>query len=308
MSLLSSLQALSQVLTQVLAPIILMVAAGYALRRRLDIDVRSLSRVVFYILAPCLVYTSVVSQHPDMDSAWRSVAFAGLHMAGMGALAYILARKWRYDRKLTGAFILCAILLNNGNYGLPLNLFAFGPEGFNYALILFMFNSLAGTTLSIYLLARGQDGGRTALRRTLATPIVWAMALAFLSRFTGLAPTGSLFDMIELAGRSAIPVFLVLLGMSLAQVDFSLNLRPVLHLTSLRMLIGPILAILFSRLVGLNGVAHSVAIMQGSMPTAVNAIVISNEFESSPDFVAGSVFATTLASLLTLPALLLWLQ
>ncbi|HEY52931.1 MAG TPA: AEC family transporter [Caldilineae bacterium] len=301
------LPSLGQVLLQVLAPIALMVAAGFLLRKRLVVDVRSISRIVFYTLAPCLVYTSILTLDFDLDTAWRSLAFAGLHMATMGVLAFLLARRWRYGSGLGSAFILCAILLNNGNYGLPLNLFAFGPEGFGYALILFMFNSLVGSTISIYLLARGHDGGRLALQRTLATPIIWAMALGFLSRFSGVAPTGSLFDMIELAGRSAIPVFLIVLGMALAQVNFRTNLRSVSRLTTLRMLGGPAFAILLARLVGLTGVAYSAAIMQGSMPTAVNAIVLSNEFETTPDFVAGSVFATTIASIITLPALLLWL-
>lgn len=299
--------SLGQVLIQVLAPIAMMVAAGFLLRKRLAVDVRSISRIVFYILAPCLVYTSIITSEFDPDSSWRSLAFAALYMAAMGVLAYILARQWKYGRGLGSAFILCTILLNNGNYGLPLNLFAFGPEGFNYALILFMFNSLVGSTISIYLLARGQNSGFLALRRTLATPIVWAMALGFVSRFSGVAPSGSMFEMIELAGRSAIPIFLIVLGMSLAQVNLRTNLQPVTRLTALRMLGGPVLAIILARLMGLTGIAHSVAVMQGSMPTAVNAIVLSNEFETTPDFVAGSVFATTVASIVTLPALLLWL-
>ena len=302
------LPSLGQVLIQVLAPIGIMVAAGFLLRKRLTVGTRSISRIVFYILAPCLVYTSIITLEFDLDASWRSLAFASLHMAAMGALAFLLARRWRNDGSgLGSAFVLCTILLNNGNYGLPLNLFAFGPEGFSYALILFIFNSLVGTTISIYLLARGHNGGRLALRRTLATPIVWAMALGFLSRFSGVAPTGSLLDMIEITGRSAIPVFLIVLGMSLAQVNFRTNLQSVSRLTALRMLGGPAVAILFARLVGLSGVARSVAVMQGSMPTAVNAIVLSNEFETTPDFVAGSVFATTIVSIITLPALLLWL-
>ncbi len=301
------LASLSQVLIQVLAPIAMMVAAGFLLRKRLSVDVHSISRIVFYILAPCLVYSSIITSEFDPDSSWRSLAFAGLYMAIMGATAYMLARRWKYGRKLGSAFILCTILLNNGNYGLPLNLFAFGPEGFDYALILFMFNSLVGGTISIYLLARGQNGGLLALRRTLATPIVWAMALGFVSRFSGVAPTGSLFEMVQLAGRSAIPIFLIVLGMSLAQVNIRTNLQPVSRLTALRMLGGPVVAILLARLVGLSGIAHSVAIMQGSMPTAVNSIVLSTEFETTPDFVAGSVFTTTVASIVTLPALLLWL-
>lgn len=300
-------QELGQVMIQVLGPIGLMTAAGFVLRRNLVLDIRSVSRIVFYILAPCLVYTSVVSLEFDPATTWRSLGFAALHMATMAIAAWLLTRRWHYQGALSGAFVLVSILLNNGNYGLPLNLFAFGEQGFGYALVLFMFNSLVGATIGIYLLARGQDGGMMAVRRTLATPIVWAMIAAFASRLLGWMPSGSLYDMLELAGRAAIPVFLIVLGMSLTQTRAQLGRNPVTHATLLRMLGGPALAIAIGRLVGLSGVAYAVAVLQGSMPTAVNSIVISNEFEAAPDFVAGAVLFTTLSSILTLPVLLLWL-
>ncbi|RME84965.1 MAG: AEC family transporter [Caldilineae bacterium] len=302
------LSSLSHVLTQVLGPILLVAAAGYLLRRRLQVDVRSVSRVVFYILAPSLIYTSIVTLDFDAATAWRSLGYYAVYMLMMGLIAYGLTRLWGYNGALGSAFVMCAILLNNGNYGLPLNLFAFGPEGFGYALVFFMFNSLVGTTTSIYLLARGEDGARVALRRTLKTPVVWAIFLGLISRSTGLVPSGALMDMLQLVGRAAIPTFLIVLGMTLAQTDARTNLRPVTRLSALRMAGGPIVAIVLSGLFGLGGVVRSVAILQGSMSTAVNSIVISNEFEAAPDFVAGSVFSTTLLSIITLPALLLWLM
>ncbi len=300
-------QSLSHVLVEVLLPIALMALVGFLIRRRLQIDVRSVSRIVFYILAPCLIYTSIITLDIEIDTIWRTLAFAASFMVLMGSASYLLARRWHYSSSLGAAFVMCSIILNNGNYGLPLNLFAFGPDGFDYALILYLFNSLVGSTVSIYLLARGENGGRLALRRTLATPVVWAIILGFISRTTGIMPTGSLFDMLYMTGRSAIPVFLIILGMSLAQASAHVNIRPVSRLTALRMFGGPTLAIILARLVGLSGLAYTVAVLQGSMPTAVNAIVISNEFEATPDFVAGSVFITTLVSMLTLPTLLLWL-
>ncbi len=299
--------SLSQVFVQVLAPILMLVGVGYLLRRRLSIDVRSVSRVVFYIMAPSLIYTSLVHLEFDAGITRRSLIFAALDMGVMLTLAVLLARSWHYDGHLGNAFVVTTILLNNGNYGLPLNLFAFGEEGFSYALILFMFNSLVGTMLGVYLFARGEDGGKTALQRTLKTPVVWATVLGLLSRGTGIAPTGAIMDMLTQTGQAAIPVFLIVLGMSLAQSSQRAHLRPVGRLTALRMLGGPAVAVVLARLVGLTGIASAVAIMQGSMPTAVNSIVLSNEFEAAPDFVASAVFATTVASVITLPALLLWL-
>lgn len=298
---------LGRVMFEVLGPIALMTAAGYVLQRALALDIRSISRLVFYILAPCLVYTSVLNLEFDPATTSRSLLFAAVYMAAMTLLALTLARRWRYEGTLGSAFVLVIILLNNGNYGLPLNLFAFGEEGFGYALILFMFNSLIGATISIYLVARGQDGGLLALRRTLATPIIWAMLAAFTSRWLDWRPGGSFFDMLTMAGKAAIPVFLIVLGMSLTAIRVRVGRDPITYATLMRMLGGPAIAIALAWLVGLQHVAFAVAVLQGAMPTAVNSIVISNEFEAAPDFVAGVVFTTTLTSLITLPILLIWL-
>jgi len=305
---LDSLQSLGDILLQVLAPIILMTGAGFVLQRKLNIDPKSINRIVYFVLSPCLVYYSILTLKFDPATTGRSVLFAGSHMLLMGIIAWLLARRWRYQGGLASAFIITTILMNNPNYGLPLNLFAFGDTGFAYALVLFMFNAMIGGAISIYLAIRGQDNGLAALRRTVVQPIILAMILGIFSRFTHLAPTGSLLDMVEMAGNAAIPVFLLVLGMSLAQTDIHANLKPVLRLTGLRMLIGPLAGLLLAALTGLTGTAYSVAVMQASMPTAVNSIVITSEFDAAPDFTAGAVLMTTLASLITLPVLLFFLR
>ncbi len=304
----ASLQSLGDILLQVLAPIILMTGAGFLLQRKLDIDPRSINRIVYFVLSPCLVYYSILTLKFDPATTGRSLLFAGSHMLVMGVIAWLLARRWRYQGGLASAFIITTILMNNGNYGLPLNLFAFGDTGFAYALVLFMFNAMVGGAISIYLAIRGQDNGVAALRRTIVQPIILAMILGVFSRFTHIAPTGSLLNMVEMAGNAAIPVFLLVLGMSLAQTDIHANLKPVLRLTGLRMLIGPLAGLLLAALTGLTGTAYSVAVMQASMPTAVNSIVITSEFDAAPDFTAGAVLMTTLASLITLPVLLFFLR
>ena len=301
-------QELGAILLQVLGPIILLAGAGFVFRRRVDVSPRAISRVVYYILTPCLIYTSLLTFTFDPEITSRSLLFAAVQMIIVGGLAYLLTRRWGYSGGLASAFIISTILLNNGNYGLPLNLFAFGETGLAYALLLFMFNAVFAGAASIYLAISGQDDGLAAIKRTLRQPIIWAIVLVGVSRATHLVPTGSLMDMLQMTGQAAIPVFLIVLGMSLAQTDVRANLAPVLRLTTLRMVISPLIALAVASVVGLSGVAYSVAVMQASMPTAVNSIVITNEFETAPDFTAGVVLMTTLVSLVTLPILLFFLR
>ena len=83
-----------QVLVQVLGPIAMMVAIGYVLQDRLPMDTRSISRIVFYVLSPCLVYTTIISLQIDATTVWRMVAFAAINMILMALIAWLLTRRW----------------------------------------------------------------------------------------------------------------------------------------------------------------------------------------------------------------------
>lgn len=49
------------VLTQNILPIMLVASFGYLLRRRFNIHTTTLSTIVFYVLSPCLVFSSLAT-------------------------------------------------------------------------------------------------------------------------------------------------------------------------------------------------------------------------------------------------------
>jgi hypothetical protein len=51
---------------------------------------------------------------------------------------------------------------------------------------------------------------------------------------------------------------------------------------------------------GLQGLARSVAVVEASTPTAVNATLMAVEFDADADYITNVVFVTTLLSSLTL--------
>ena len=48
------------VFAQVLLPIVVVVASGYVLQRRLELDLHSVNRVSLYLLSPALIFSSLV--------------------------------------------------------------------------------------------------------------------------------------------------------------------------------------------------------------------------------------------------------
>ena len=60
-----------------------------------------------------------------------------------------------------------------------------------------------------------------------------------------------------------------------------------------------------ARMLGLEGTARGIVILQSSMPVAVFSYLFAVRYQRSPEEVAGTVVISTLLSFLSLP-LLLW--
>jgi len=71
-----------------------------------------------------------------------------------------VARILRLEKATHVSLILTTILANTGNYGLPVNLFAFGESGLVRAALVVTVSSMLRSSLGVYLAARGMSSGR----------------------------------------------------------------------------------------------------------------------------------------------------
>ena len=85
------------------------------------------------------------------------------------------------------------------------------------------------------------------------------------------------------------------------------KLRGVGLSVSLRLLAGPAVGLLLSLLFGLSGAAHQAAVIQSSMPAAVNTTILATEYKLDSSLVTAIVYLGTLLSPLTLTPLIVLL-
>jgi hypothetical protein len=223
----------------------------------------------------------------------------------LGALA---ARLLHLEGPTQAAFLSAILLMNAGNYGLTVNLFAFGEEGLSRATLYFTVSALVSSSLGVYLSARGRVSTRESLRRVAGVPMVYAAALGLVCNLGNFTVPEPLAKAVHVLGQASVPVMLAVLGAQLVQTFR--NRQPVLHLPALgvvtvtRLIIAPALAYALAWLVGLRGLTRDVTVLESAMPTAVITTILATEFDSDPPFAALCALVTTLASLLTLTILL----
>ena len=112
----------------------------------------------------------------------------------------------------------------------------------------------------------------------------------------------------SLAGQAAVPVMLILLGIQLAGVRLRVDLGRIGLAAGTKLVVAPLLGVLFAQLLGLTGIVRQALVLESAMPTAVMATVLTTEYEAAPEFTAGTVLVSTLASLVTVSIVLAFLR
>jgi hypothetical protein len=107
--------------------------------------------------------------------------------------------------------------------------------------------------------------------------------------------------------NATIPCMLVILGLQLSVARWTAQGKPLALAVGLRLLAGPLIALLLFPLFGLNQAAFQASILESAMPTAVLTTVLAAEFNTEPEFVTYSVFISTLLSPLTLTPIMYFL-
>jgi len=293
----------------VLLPIVVVVFVGYILKRFLPIDTRSLNRMSMYALSPALIFITIIKIQIPGTEVFRISLTSVAACLGSGLVAYLIARFRKTDAPSTAALLLTTMFMNSGNYGLPTAHFAFGQAGLDRALLYFIAQAIMAQTLTIAIAQAGNSDWKTGLTQILKMPPIYAVTSALLLRWFGVTldtpnVLGSVLHGIDLISQSTLPLLLMLLGMQLAQETVIEDVPLTSIAVGIRLLVSPAIAYGAALLLKLDPLATKVVVLQASMPTAVNMVLYSLEFNARPKFVAGTVVITTLLSVLTLTILL----
>jgi predicted permease len=296
------------VLINVIMPVFLVVLVSTLAQIRLGLDVRTLSRAAFYLFSPALVFDALTTSDISGGELGQITAVVLLMTAVMWLIGEGAARLMHLPAPTASAFLVCILIMNAGNYGISVNLFAFGEPGLARATIYFTLSAVLASSLGVFVSARGRASTGLALRRVIRVPLAYAALLGVICSLGNLVVPGPLAKAIHLLGQASVPLMLVVLGLRLAQVVQSrqrLYHLPALGVaTLLRLLVAPALAWVLAGAVGMSGLARDVTVLESAMPTAVMSTILATEFDSDPSFAALVVLVTTLLSLPTLTVLL----
>jgi predicted permease len=289
-------------------PIFLIAGLGFLLARKLKTDVKTLSSVVFYALAPCFVFRLLVGSEMTGTQVGGMVLLAIFVTGAMGLLGRIVAIPLRLSRPELSAFLIVVMFSNGGNYGLPVVLFAFGNEALAHGTVYFVTTSLLTNTVGVFLASAGHRTAGQAVMGIGRVPSIYGVAAALLVLASGIPVPLGLMRPIGLLSDAALPLMILVLGMQLERATLPERPSLVFVAAALSLIVAPLVALGLASLLGLPAAALQAGVVLAAMPTAVITTILALQFNLSSAFVTSSVFVSTLLSPLTLTPLIAYLK
>lgn len=282
----------------VVTPVFLIAGLGYAwAKRNLPFDNHTISTLVMFIGSPCLIYSSLVSNAPELDDLARMVGAALLSIIGAAVMGYLILKALGW--KIT-SFLPSLIQPNGGNMGLPICLLAFGETGLALGMAYFFMNSISQYTLGLAI-----SSGSFQIKSLIEQPVIWAVLITLLVLVFEINMPAWFNATADLLGGLTIPAMLLMLGTSLAGLQIT-SLGQTLTVSALRLGMGVLLGLGAIWVFDLSGPVAGVVLLQCAMPVAVFNYVFAERYNREPEKVAGVILASTLMSIVTLPLLVAW--
>jgi len=299
-----------QALVDVILPVFLVVAFGYAVVWRgwmNEATVDALMKFTQNFAIPCLLFLAIARLDLGAEFGWRLLtsfyagAIAGFG-AGLAGARYLFGRSWE-DAVAVG-FI--GLFSNSVLLGLPIAERAYGTHALapNYAIIALHspFCYIVGITAMEAVRARGTGIAATLWRSSkgvAANPLVIGIALGVLVNLSGLPLPGALWQALEMVARAALPAALFGLGGVLYQYRPEGDLRLIAYACAVSLVLHPAITWTLGTSLSLNEPQMRAAVVTAAMAPGVNAYIFANMYGRARRVAASSVLIGTVVCVLT---------
>jgi malonate transporter len=291
------------------APIALIILLGYLLNRFRVAGSEiwsAIEHVCFYILFPFLIVRTLSSANlADLPvTNFAIVLFGGA--SGMALLLLSIRPVMRHYGVSGPTFtsLFQGATRFHGFMALAVIGALFGQPGLALGALAISFlvptlNIMSITVLTVWGEGTHTPSVRNVLLRIAQNPLIWACLTGLTLNLTGIPFV--VFKAIEIIGDGGLGLAMLAVGAGL-QLGRVTEMKRLLTVGVLIRLVGmPLLMILLSWLVGLDGLPRTVAIIAGAVPTASTAYVMARKMGGDAELMANIVTLQVVVSAMTLP-------
>lgn len=293
---------LSMIFFQIVAPILILLFVGAILQKKFQFNLKALSHLVTYCFMPVAVFINLYETTVNLTVLGQVAVFIAIFIGSQMLLSHFIAKILGLNRTESAVFKNSVVLINSGNYGIPVAqmVFATQPIGVAIQVILVIFQNMITYTYGLYNLISATQSGREIIKDFLKMPIVHALIIGIILNIWDIGIPQTIRIPLDHIAEGFIAVALITLGAQLSQIE----LRTIMNKTIIiscftRLIVGPLVALLIIYLLRLDGVVAQSLLIASAFPTSRNSSSLALEYDVESNTAAQTVLFSTIVSCLT---------
>ena len=297
----------------------LVLIVGYVLGKTKIIDEissKGLSKLIVMVAQPALIISSITSKKYSPDSLKLALLGVGLSLLlhciiALIARALCLKIKDFNEQKIT-EFAL--VFGNTGFLGIPLfDALLPGNGGFVASFFIVGFNVLLWI-IGLGIIARGRDDIKLTPKKVLINKGTIASLIGFIIYLIPAIPAFQSFELPVFIGKAinyisglCTPISMLIAGALIARKSLKtiFSKAQIYYLLIVRLVLVPIVFCFLFKIIGLSDFWVIFLTVALGLPSATSTITFAEVFDTSPEYAAQCVGATTLFSIATMPCVVL---
>lgn len=298
--------------------LLMLMAVGYFMGARGWMTAREkgfVSKYIINIAVPCncivglldnLDRSSLMQAGGMVATAILSVVITVLASAGVAMLLRLPHERW-------GVFVAMAGFSNTLFIGIPVCTQLFGETSMPYIMLYYIGHTTLMQSVGVMLVERagakpGQKGGIVQfLRDVFLKPPILSVIFSVLMLTLGWKLPNTLMRFANYISGSVSPLALIYCGFIVYEVGLK-NLRflrglPIMLV--MRLAIAPIISLSCCSLLGMEGLALQVFVVESALPVVSQVTVMAGAFGADEEYAATGACLSILGSFITIPVLML---
>ena len=287
---------------QIVAPILIMLLIGAILQRKFQFNLKALSHLITFCFMPAAVFVNIYETKISVAVLGDIVLFIILFIGSQMVLSHYLAKLLKLERQETAVFKNSIVLINSGNYGIPVAqmIFVSNPIGVAIQVILVIFQNMTTYTYGLYNLISSTKSGLAIIKDFFKMPIVYALCIGGLLNAFNIALPQTISIPIEYIAGGFVAVALITLGAQLSQIQMRTMFNKTIYISCFtRLILGPAIALIIIYALGITGVIAQSLFIASSFPTSRNSSSLALEYDIDSDTAAQTVLFSTIISCIT---------
>ncbi len=290
-----------EILVNVILPIFILIGLGGYLHRKFLFDMNTLSKLNTYLLMPAVSFTNIYENKIGGETLLHILGFLIIQSIILIILSEGIAKVAKFDRGVSSVFKNSVVLVNSGNFGLPVSqlVFQHNPLGASIQIVVMIYQNLLTYTYGLFNSVSIDKTKGKALNGFLKNPVIYAFLLGLLLHTLHIKIPSFLWEPIKNSSNAFLAVALITLGAQSAFLQLKQFSLPLLMSLVGRLILSPAVALLIIFILKLDGVTAQALFIASSFPTSRNSALFALEYDNHPEYAAQVVLMSTIFSMVT---------